>query len=125
MLDLSENGARFAFQRVAETFVVGVGELPCLIFEIQVAQVFVDRVLTFLQVGNTALIFRSFSTYGCKYIQKKAEGQQHRCNGNHSLVSSRARRRNSVSSMSERFCAPTGATLNFHLRTMTVTSVSP
>src|SRR2546430_5899882 len=74
--NFSQDAGRFGFKTYAHAVIVFLGELAGFEFKIQVAQVFIDYIFTFVEIGNARLVHAGFSvTGGKKNIDENACGK--------------------------------------------------
>src|SRR5215472_10869702 len=74
--DFGQDSGGFSFHADAHCVIVCLGEFAGLELKVQVAQVFVDHVLAFLEIGRAGLLRAGFSvTAGKKNIDEHAHGK--------------------------------------------------
>src|ERR1022692_1899648 len=128
--NFSEDGRRLVLQRRLQRCVVYVGHLAGLVFEVEVAQVFVDGIFAFAQItGSCLLRAKKKSSRQIENVKQRRDSEHQAADEpDHRSVSLRAFSRNSSSSAprtGRRPSAMAGAGRFFQERITRTTMLSP
>src|SRR5208283_2932839 len=127
--NLRHDRGRFLFERRAHRLIVRVRHFAGLVFEIQVAQILVDRSLALAEIAEPRLFFSSVDFAGKeKNVIETGERNHAADEGNHRSVSLRAFCRNSSSSLPCGMMMPSasaGSGRFFHERTIWTAKAMP